>query len=219
MSNRVIVFDLDGTLLNTLDDLADATNAALVKFGFRPWPVRKFKYLVGDGTRVMIGRAVPPGTPEEVIDRVLGDFLPRYALGWNVKTRPYPGIPELIARLRADGYTLAVVSNKTDDRTVEAIEYFFPKMFHVVVGQKPGAPLKPDPFAVFAALKSAGGTPEDAFYLGDTYIDMETAKNAGIYAAGVTWGFRSVRELLDHGADVLARNAEEVYFAISRHYA
>jgi phosphoglycolate phosphatase len=207
-----VLFDLDGTLLNTLDDMADCANAALSMNG---WPVHDteaYKYFVGNGVDVLIRRIVPDGivSPEE-LERVKKNYAELYAKHATDKTRPYDGIPELIESLRARGVKSAVISNKPDQATLQTVAHFFAKgSFDFVSGNKPGIPLKPDPAIVLLAIESIGSEPERCLYVGDTGTDMTTAKNSGCVPVGVTWGFRERDELLSGGAKFLIDSPEEL---------
>ncbi len=203
MTKLAAVFDLDGTLLDTIDDLAYAVNTALTENGFPTHPREAYFYFVGNGARTLVQRALPQDVEKTVFETVYARYSELYEAHWNVFTKPYDGILELLAALRADGIPLGVVSNKVHDRTLEVIDTFFPNTFDAVFGNRPGVPLKPDPAGVFDALKALGSDPAHAFYLGDTGVDIETGKRAGIYSAGALWGFRTAEELTAAGADIL----------------
>ena len=203
MTKLAAVFDLDGTLLDTIDDLAYAVNTALTENGFPTHPREAYFYFVGNGARTLVQRALPQDVEKTVFETVYARYSELYEAHWNIFTKPYDGILELLAALRADGIPLGVVSNKVHDRTLEVIDTFFPNTFDAVFGNRPGVPLKPDPAGVFDALKALGSDPAHAFYLGDTGVDIETGKRAGIYSAGALWGFRTAEELTAAGADIL----------------
>lgn len=203
MTKLAAVFDLDGTLLDTIDDLAYAVNTALSENGFPTHPREAYFYFVGNGARTLVQRALPQDVEKTVFETIYARYSELYEAHWNVFTKPYDGILELLAALRADGIPLGVVSNKVHDRTLEVIDTFFPNTFDAVFGNRPGVPLKPDPAGVFDALAALGSDPAHAFYLGDTGVDIETGKRAGIYSAGALWGFRTAEELTAAGADIL----------------
>ena len=203
MTKLAAVFDLDGTLLDTIDDLAYAVNTALTENGFPTHPREAYFYFVGNGARTLVQRALPQDVEKTVFETVYARYSELYEAHWNIFTKPYDGILELLAALRADGIPLGVVSNKVHDRTLEVIDTFFPNTFDAVFGNRPGVPLKPDPAGVFDALAALGSDPAHAFYLGDTGVDIETGKRAGIYSAGALWGFRTAEELTAAGADIL----------------
>lgn len=216
MTKRCAIFDLDGTLLDTVDDLANAVNTALSEHGFPIHPREKYFYFVGKGARNLIRRALPEGVDDATYQAVYDRYTAVYEENWNVCTKPYPGIPEMIAKLQADGIRMAVVSNKPDDRTKAAISHYFPDTFNVVFGGRDQVPLKPNPAAVEEALSLLGCQAEEAVYIGDTSVDIETGHNAGIFTAGVLWGFRTAEELSAAGADVLCRDTEELYDVIKK---
>ncbi len=204
--NKTAIFDLDGTLLATLDDLADSVNIALTKHGYPTHETSKYCYFVGNGARALIERALPEEiqSNEEIVSKVLATYKEVYEVHYIDKTKPYDGIHTLLSTLNNMGIKLAVLSNKPDDKTKELTEHFFPDIpFAAVCGGRVGVPLKPDPKAVYEVLSICGGTPSKTFYMGDSGVDMITAKNAGIYACGATWGFRTADELEKAGADVL----------------
>ena len=205
---RAALFDLDGTLNNTLDDIADAMNWALAKNGLPEWPVDRYRYMVGNGARKLSERAV--GNQKDLVNAVHRDYQARYETHNLVKTQPYPGIPELLRALAEQGLQLCVLSNKPDADTRHVITHFFPDIpFAIVRGQKEGVPLKPDPTAALQIASELGLSPSDFVYLGDTSVDMECARNAGMLPVGVLWGFRDEKELRESGAKwILSRPSE-----------
>jgi phosphoglycolate phosphatase len=205
------VFDLDGTLLDTLEDLADACNIALLKEGFPVHPVEPYRFFVGNGVDTLIRRAVPEDSrDEQTLARVKAHFDAHYAAHSRDKTKPYPGVPEALHALRHAGFALAVLSNKPDTYAGELVELYFPGLFDLTFGQREGVPLKPDPAAVREILRLLAVEPQDGFYIGDTATDMETGKRASLYTMGVSWGFRTTDELLSAGADSIVNKAEEL---------
>ena len=214
MKYQAVIFDLDGTILNTLDDLAGATNASLNRSGYPPRTVDEVRRFVGNGIRKLVERAVPAGTSDADIDRVFTDFKKYYAVHCAEKTCPYDGIPALLSRLRADGVRTAVVSNKADFAVRELCGQYFEGLFDVVAGEKEGVRRKPAPDTVNAVLADFGLTPEQAVYVGDSDVDLETAKNAGMDCIGVAWGFRGEEFLREKGASLVVSSAEELYRAI-----
>ena len=200
---RAVIFDLDGTLLNTLDDLADSANFSLSQRGYPVHETERYKIFVGNGTNNLMERILPEDkrTPEELAC-LLDIFVERYAAHSLDKTRPYDGIAELLRALEARKIKTAVVSNKPDPDTKHVIFHSFGEgTFDVVAGGGAGFPLKPDPALTIHALSSMGVLARDAIFAGDTIMDMQTAKRAGCVAVGVTWGFRTRDELLKNGAD------------------
>lgn len=207
---HAVIFDLDGTLLNTLGDLRAATNHALEVRGLPPHSMEEIRQFIGNGIRLLICRAMPEGTPEAEIDAALDDFKAYYAAHIHDRTVPYDGIPQLLTALRKRGIKVAVLSNKIDSASQQLIEYFFPGKTDVVFGEHVGVPRKPDPTSCRMVMQQLGVQPEQVLYVGDSGTDMQTAKNAGLYAVGVTWGFRSKEVLLKCGADVLVHRPEQI---------
>ena len=207
---HAVIFDLDGTLLNTLGDLRAATNHALEVRGLPPHSMEEIRQFIGNGIRLLICRAMPEGTPEAEIDAALDDFKAYYAAHIHDRTVPYDGIPQLLTTLRKRGIKVAVLSNKIDSASQQLIEYFFPGKTDVVFGEHVGVPRKPDPTFCRMVMQQLGVQPEQVLYVGDSGTDMQTAKNAGLYAVGVTWGFRSKEVLLEYGADVLVHRPEQI---------
>lgn len=207
---HAVIFDLDGTLLNTLGDLRAATNHALEVRGLPPHSMEEIRQFIGNGIRLLICRAMPEGTPEAEIDAALDDFKAYYAAHIHDRTVPYDGIPQLLTALKKRGIKVAVLSNKIDSASQQLIEYFFPGKTDVVFGEHVGVPRKPDPTSCRMVMQQLGVQPEQVLYVGDSGTDMQTAKNAGLYAVGVTWGFRSKEVLLKYGADVLVHRPEQI---------
>ena len=207
---HAVIFDLDGTLLNTLGDLRAATNHALEVRGLPPHSMEEIRQFIGNGIRLLICRAMPEGTPEAEIDAALDDFKAYYAAHIHDRTVPYDGIPQLLTALRKRGIKVAVLSNKIDSASQQLIEYFFSGKTDVVFGEHVGVPRKPDPTSCRMVMQQLGVQPEQVLYVGDSGTDMQTAKNAGLYAVGVTWGFRSKEVLLEYGADILVHRPEQI---------
>lgn len=202
MSWSAVLFDLDGTLLNTLEDLADSMNAVLRGHGFPEHPVDAYRYFVGEGTEQLVRRTLPGGEPEtELVRRCLLDLEAEYGRRWAAKTRPYPGVPELLDALEARGLPKAVFSNKPDPFTRLTVSRLLASWrFHPVRGARPEVPRKPDPAGALAIAAELGAAPATCLYIGDTSTDMQTATAAGMYPVGATWGFRTAEELTDSGA-------------------
>jgi phosphoglycolate phosphatase len=209
---EAVLFDLDGTLLNTLDDIADCANWVLAQNGWPIHDIEAYKYFVGGGAEKLITSIVPEDArAPEVLDRIRKIYLDRYQERATYKTRPYDGVPELLDALKKRGVKTAVVSNKPDGATRQTVKHFFgERRFGFVVGNRPGLPLKPDPAIVNLAIESIGASAEKCVYVGDSGTDMTTAKNAGCMAVGVTWGFRERNELEAGGADRLIDSPEEL---------
>lgn len=204
MSIRAILFDLDGTLLDTLADLADSMNQALAALGFPTHPRDFYHTAVGDGIEVFAERVLPEAnrTPA-TIAKLVSEMQKSYALGWRNQTKPYSGIPTLLAELDRRSIRKAVLSNKPDNKTKECVQHFFgSNTFNIIMGATKAFPLKPDPTAALHIVKMLGIPKQNCLYMGDTNTDMQTAVGAGIRAVGVTWGFRPREELVANGADV-----------------
>lgn len=204
-SYKVVICDLDGTLLDSLEDLADAANVALNAFGFPEHPVASYRQFVGNGVRVLLQRALPEeARAEETISRCLDIFTREYRRNWNCKSKPYPGIPELLDWLQEQGLSLAVLSNKPQTFIQEIMDYYFSDWkFEPVYGASEAFPRKPDPAGVSLISKQLAVEPGEVVFLGDSNVDMNTANNAGVTAVGVLWGFRGAEELAGAGADLL----------------
>ncbi|MBN1269185.1 MAG: HAD family hydrolase [Kiritimatiellae bacterium] len=207
-----IIFDLDGTLLDTLEDIADSMNAVLARHG---WPVHEpdaYRYFVGDGIEELVRRSLPGGLPDDGrVEECLATMRREYADRWSDKTRPYDGIPELLDALERRGVKMAVLSNKPDHFTREMVEYYFGLgRFVPAFGTRSGVPPKPDPTASFEIARQLGIEPTHFAHVGDTPVDMQTARAADMLAVGVTWGFRPAEELRAAGAEVLVDHPRNV---------
>ena len=212
MNFELIVFDLDGTLLNTIGDLAVACNAVLAVRGLPQHSYEEYCHFVGNGIMRLVERALPEElrTPENVAS-VRADFVKYYTEHIDTYTKPYDGIPELLAELAQRGVRIAVASNKFQAGTEKLIRLFFPGVpFVAVLGQREGVPLKPDPAVVNEILAQTGVAKEQVLYVGDSGIDMQTAAAAGVRSVGVTWGFRSREELFESGAGHIVDRPEEI---------
>ena len=207
---RAVLFDLDGTLADSLADLATATNWALAQLGCPTHPVESYRYMVGDGARELCARALP-ADKQGLQDEVLRRMRQHYDRHCFDLTKLYAGIPELISALAERRHRLAVLSNKPDDFTKRMIAHYFqPSPFAVVRGQLPNVPLKPDPTAAQQIAQELGIPPAHWLYLGDTNTDMRTARAAGMHAVGVLWGFRARDELVESGAEHIVARPEDV---------
>ena len=199
---KAVIFDLDGTLVNTLDDIAAAMNCALSQHGLPVWDVGDYRFLVGNGARVLTQRAVRDR--QDLLDQVHRAYQHQYETHSRVLSAPYPGIPRLLDELRDRGIPCCVFSNKPDADTANVIDYYFPGYpFSVVRGQLDTVPLKPDPAGALEIARHLGIPPADFAYLGDTGTDMTCAAAAGMRAFGVLWGFRGRDELVETGAEFL----------------
>ena len=213
---KTVVFDLDGTLLNTLEDLTISTNAALAAHGMPAHPIEDVRRFVGNGIALLIHRAVPAGTPADVEAAVLEDFKRHYGAHCEDHTGPYRGVPEMLARLRSAGVALAVVSNKADFAVQELVARQFPGTFDAVLGENEAAGIskKPAPAMVDAALARMGRRRDGLVYVGDSEVDVQTADNAGCPCLSCTWGFRTREELVEAGATKFVETPAELARAI-----
>ena len=210
MKYTIAIFDLDGTILNTLEDLADSTNYALKTCGYPERTMDEVRQFVGNGIRKLMERAVPEGTPVEEIDRVHETFTAHYKVHCADKTRPDDGIMELLQNLKKDGCKLAVVSNKADYGVQELCKQYFDGVFDFAVGEREGIRKKPAPDSVNEVLKTLRCSRDWAVYIGDSDVDIQTAANAQMDHIIVEWGFRDVPFLISKGAKVLVEKPEEI---------
>ena len=212
MSRKAVVFDLDGTLLDTLEDLADSMNAALSSLGLPPHRLADYRIFVGDGVEQLARRALPKDrSDEQGVRRVIAAMRQEYARRWDRKTRPYEGIPQLLEALSRRRIAMAVLSNKPEDFVQMLVSKFLPACaFAAVRGQRAGSSKKPDPAPALDIAQALGAAPAEFVYLGDTNTDMRTAVSAGMHPVGALWGFRSARELSESGAKDLISRPEEL---------
>jgi len=212
MTYRAAIFDLDGTLLDTLDDLADAVNAVLRRMGCPTHPAASYKHFIGRGFTVLAERALPPQKRDagRIAECVAGSKT-EYAARWKERTHPYDGVPALLDELARRGGKMAVLSNKPHEFTQAIVAHFLPgRRFEAVFGGREGVPAKPDPAAVLEIARLMGLPPQAILYAGDSGTDMQTARRAGMFAAGVLWGFRDREELLADGAQALVGRPAEL---------
>lgn len=206
-----VIFDLDGTLLNTIDDLADAGNWVCRNHSWPAHSVEEYKYYVGNGMAKLAARFVPEDwrTPER-IQMVLEEFMPYYNVHKEDKTAPYSGIPALLERLKKARVHMAVLSNKAHSLVPSIIEGYFPGIFQYIQGAVDGAPTKPDPTLLHTLMGEMGTRREETLFVGDSNVDIRTAKNGGLTSCGVLWGFRTRAELETEGADYIVETPEEL---------
>lgn len=207
---RFVFFDLDGTLLNTIDDLADAGNYALEQLGYPTHDVEKYKYFVGNGIPKLIERMMPEGSSPEMLEKAGGLFAEYYGMHSEDKTRPYEGIPELVRELFEKGIKTAVITNKDNIFSAELIRRFFGSSITAVYGSIKGTPHKPDPYWVNRAISDLGAEKKEILYVGDSEVDMNTAKNSELDSAGVLWGFRTESELRENGAMFICKKPSDI---------
>ena len=212
MKKQLVIFDLDGTLLDTVADLANATNQALEQCGYPIHPVEAYYQFVGNGINKLFARALPVGVSnEENVQRIRSLFIPYYNEHNADCSRPYSGIVELLHTLQNKGVKLAVASNKYHEATLKLVRHFFPDIhFAAIYGQREGVPIKPAPDVVFDILQDTGTSKAQTLYVGDSGVDMLTARHAEVESVGVTWGFRSEAELCEYGAAYIVHEAGEV---------
>ena len=207
---KAVLFDMDGTLVNTLQDLADAVNYALAQYNISPRPVENFKSYAGSGTRTMLERALMGEKPPCSIDELLKVYSAYYKEHFHDKTRPYNGVVETVEALHSAGIKLGVVTNKIQYMSEQLAEIFFPGKFLSVQGQRDPFPVKPDPALPNMAAADLGVKPSECIFVGDSDIDIITAHNFGAVAVGALWGFRSREELAARGADHLVEDPTEI---------
>lgn len=208
---KLIIFDLDGTLLNTIADLTDSTNYVLRKFGFPEHSEEKYKYFVGNGIETLIRRACPQNIEEQIFLNVLQQFLHYYEIHKADKTAPYAGMIETLETLQNAGVKLAVATNKTQELLPELFDYYFPTIdFCAVLGNRKNVPVKPHPQIVEDILEITKVAKSEVLYVGDTAVDMETAMRAHVKKIGVMWGFRTREELEKANADVIIEHPLEL---------
>lgn len=211
MKHKAVIFDLDGTLLDTLETLAYYGNQTLETLGLAPYDKDAYRYMVGNGAKVLIQRMLEGRDREDLFERAYSMYIDAYHSNTLYKTEIYPGITELLESLREKEVKMAVLSNKPHAATVPIIKSFFgSETFAEIRGAMEGVPIKPDPTAALEISAKMQCAPEECLYVGDTAVDMETAKRAGFYAVGVLWGFRDRKELAESGADCIAENPMEI---------
>ena len=215
---RLVIFDLDGTLLNTIEDLGEAANYALEKTGYPTHSIASYPYFVGNGVSKLLQRVLPEDArTEENVNELRKYFMEYYEVHNTDNTKPYPGITELLEQLQDDGIKLAVASNKYDSAVKKLITHYFPQIkWAALEGQKEGVPVKPDPSIVFEILSKCPTKKSDVLYIGDSGVDMETARRACVTSCGVTWGFRPVSELMAYHAENIANQPNEIYTLVQK---
>lgn len=212
LTKRYAIFDLDGTLLDTLDDLTDSMNYILGKHNFPLRTRDEVRNFVGNGVRKLVERAVPPEykADEEFIDKFYDDFSLYYNSHSDIKTSPYPGTLDMLDKLLHSGFDIAIVSNKIDSAVKSLSTKFFGERIKSAIGEKPSIRHKPEPDMVFMAMEEMGADKENSIYIGDSEVDIQTAKNAGIPCISVLWGFKDRKFLEDSGAMAIVESMEEL---------
>lgn len=210
------IFDMDGTILNTIDDLADSLNVILERYSMPLHTVDQVRFMVGNGIPKLIERAIPNGRDNPKFDEILKEYIAYYEEHSAIKTRPYDGIVEAVKALRKSGVKIAVNTNKVEAAALDLVDKYFPDCFDIVSGSRPGLPPKPAPDGVYEILKRAGidgkSQGQKAVFIGDSDVDLQTGINAGLDVIGVDWGFRGKAFLLEHGAteDNIVMKADEL---------
>ena len=212
MKYNAVLFDLDGTLLDTLGDLQLGVNLTLERHGYPKRTLEEIRCFVGNGARQLMRLALPEGTAEEELEAILAEYLEWYAANFRVNAAPYDGVKAVVDELRERGVKVAIVSNKPDATTKKLGEMFFPGL--PAFGQRDDTPKKPAPEMVWKAMETLGVTAEEAVYVGDSEVDVATARNAGLPLVAVSWGFRTVAELTAAGAVTIVHTAEELLAAL-----
>jgi phosphoglycolate phosphatase len=206
-----VIFDLDGTLLDTIEDISLSLNLVFERQGFPGHSLDACKKMVGDGMEVLVRRALPEGFRDDArVSGLVRDYREEYERAWRAHSRPFPGVAEMLEGLRSKGVRMAVLSNKSHPFTEIMTRELLPFPFNAVRGAAPGVPLKPDPAGALAIASALGITPQAFVFLGDTGIDMETARGAGMFPAGALWGFRDASELERAGAGVLLEKPQDL---------
>ncbi len=209
---KAVIFDLDGTLLDTLEDLANATNRVLTENGFPIHELDAYRYFVGDGSKMLITRALPESKRDEVtISACYNMLMEDYGRNWKIDTRPYDGIPEMLDAMTSQGLKMSILSNKPHEFTIKCVTEFLTNWnFDIIIGQRDEFPKKPDPAGAVKIARQIDIPPSDFLYLGDTSIDMKTAIAADMFPVGALWGFRPRKELQESGAKALIKKPIEI---------
>jgi phosphoglycolate phosphatase len=216
MTQKAVIFDLDGTLIDSLEDLANSVNQTLNEFGFNTHEINAYKYFIGDGVKVTLKRATDYKADDETITKLHQRFKVIYKKEIDTRTKVYNGIYELLNTLEQTQYPKAILSNKPHNFTLDCMDKFFPNYTFVnISGQKNTIEKKPNPDAALLIANEFKKDVKDIYFVGDTKVDMQTAKNAGMIAIGVLWGFREEKELRDNGADFIVSNTNELYTILS----
>jgi phosphoglycolate phosphatase len=214
---KLIIFDLDGTLLDTIEDLANSVNHALQIYNFPTHPIETYNFFVGNGVNKLLERALPEDKRNaDFVSMLKVEFIKHYFVHAEEFTKPYPGISGLLSKLQSEGYKLGVASNKVHDATVQLVNRFFPNInFTAIFGQREGYPVKPNAGILEEIIQLAGVDKNEVLYVGDSGVDVATAYNAKVPFVGVLWGFRPQKELEEVGATRFAETTEELYHLIN----
>ena len=216
-SRKAVIFDLDGTLLDSLGDIADAMNHVLERHGYPTHPRSRYRFFVGEGIDQLVRRALPAGVDGATLERITAQTRAEYARRATRTTRPYPGIPELLDAITTRGVPMAILTNKPHEPAVAMVRELLGRWpFSAILGARDGLPKKPDPTGALRVAEALGVPPRACLYLGDTGTDMRTARAAGMLPVGVLWGFRPREELEEAGARVLIARPEELLPLVDR---
>lgn len=213
---KLAIFDMDGTILNTIDDLTEAGNVICKKYGFPLHTSEEFRFFVGNGIPKMVKRALPSDISDDLYKKCLEEYIEYYKNHCAEKTAPYKGINECIKNLRDAGIKIAVNTNKVESAAIDLCNTYFPSLFDIISGSRPGVPPKPAPDGIFEILSRAGIKSEEACYIGDSDVDLQTGINSGLAFIGVDWGFRGRDFLLEHGAKCVVMNTLELEKVITQ---
>ncbi len=219
MKYTTCIFDLDGTLLDTLEDLKNSVNYALLQKGYPERTVSQVRSFIGNGIPMLIKRAVPADTPEADFEETLAIFKAHYQIHLADNTCPYDGVPEALQTLKSNGIKLGVVTNKAHEAAVELVKKHFGNLIDVTIGQKMSLPTKPDPSSLFEAMNLLESDAENVLYLGDSDVDVLTAHNAGVDCMGVSWGFRDRELLVSAGAEYVIDNPQEIIKILDNNFS
>ena len=214
---RCVIFDLDGTLLNTIDDLAGAGNHVCALRGWPTHPAEAYKHMVGNGIRRLVERFAPPGTDQTALDAAYDQFSAWYDAHKEDRTAPYPGVPQAVQALKEAGVSVAVLSNKADRMAGPVVEHYYPGVFPFIQGAVDGLPVKPDPTLLRRLMERMGAGPAATLFVGDSNGDIQTAKNGGLASCGVLWGFRTRAELEEEGASIIVETPQELVQVVLGH--
>ena len=214
MRYKAVIFDMDGTILDTLADLYASVNAAMRWAGAPERTVDEVRRFVGNGAYKLIERSLPAGTPVKRVQEVLSFYKPYYETHAQIETKPYPGVSEALAELRRAGVLLAVASNKPDGAVKLLADRYFPGLFHAALGERPGLRVKPAPDLLLTAMGLLHAEPDGTVYVGDSEADIDTAKNAGVACVSAGWGFRDEAVLREHGAALVAADVPALMDAV-----
>ena len=210
MKYQAVLFDMDGTVLDTLDDLCDSINHSLAEFSLPPVSREHVRQCLGNGAAFLVSHSIPAGSSPELEADVLAFYKPWYDAHCLIKTAPYEGILPMMQSLKEQGLRLAIISNKPDRAVQELSDAFFPGLLELSVGESPSVRRKPAPDTVLTAASQIGLSVDQCVYVGDSEVDLQTARNAGMDCISVTWGFRDEAQLIEAGASVLVRTPEEL---------